>query len=837
MATQQEVIKKFMQSLDNSKQKDVQRALDEAVKNCSNGKFSSMKALTDSFVRDVSRYGGDDHSRDYDKQVDKFLKNYCGITLDNADTGAITGADAGGKKVKTKESIVQESGSLSYPVGDKTTINGLTFHWPDKSSLSKDERAIVERLNSWWAKGALDLIQESYGLSFAEKGATVKDIGVNFYYDASDYSRPWVSYDASPTTGKTNGLTLNINMYHFVGFDRQNVNGVISDDYVNGGSADYLDRGLAHVLAQGIIAANVDHFLEMPSFVSEGLAGLVHGQDDEMRYIVTDMVSKDPESIGNWKKMFASKAQDNNFEYGYYASAGYMLFRYLAKQSATTGAVALPAGVSYSNYKQTGVTITAPFKGTWDARNYVDNVTTVDASKENNNITIKAGKNDNLIYAGKKGSNIYGQGGDDLIYGGAGKDVFWYGNGDGEDIIRSFKSGTDSLHFYNKAKIDSAAASGSNVILKSGKGSVTLAGMTGKRIDVTLTEPNAKDSKVAYYIGQQGRANGFNLQASSTAVNLIGGKANDTLMGGKWNDTLNGGAGNDDLEGGAGSDSLNGGAGNDYLYGGSGSDILVGGAGNDTFAYALGDGVDVIKDYGVGDTVKLTSGSITGKKASANGKDVILNVNKNKVTGSITLQNAVGKKITVEDANRKKSLVFFGQSANDSVTAGAGNDYFDGGIGNDTLRGAAGNDTLSGGAGNDRLYGDAGNDSLAGGAGNDYLYGGAGNDTLSGGKGDDTLYGGVGKDIYLYYNGDGKDTIMDYESNEVIKVMSGAVSDKYAGQKHKKGNAWVQDVRLVVGAGSITLKDVSCNATLNIFENATKKTYNAGVSSLKTKKF
>ena len=168
MATQQEVIKKFMQSLDNSKQKDVQRALDEAVKNCSNGKFSSMKALTDSFVRDVSIYGGDDHSRDYYKQVDEFLRNYCGITLGNADIGAITGADAGGKKVKTKESIVQESGSLSYPVGDKTTINGLTFHWPDKSSLSKDERAIVERLNSWWAKGALDLIQESYGLSFAE---------------------------------------------------------------------------------------------------------------------------------------------------------------------------------------------------------------------------------------------------------------------------------------------------------------------------------------------------------------------------------------------------------------------------------------------------------------------------------------------------------------------------------------------------------------------------------------------------------------------------------------------------------------------------------------------
>lgn len=41
----------------------------------------------------------------------KFLKNYCGIDLDNDDMGVITGADAGGSTVKTKDSIVPEEGN------------------------------------------------------------------------------------------------------------------------------------------------------------------------------------------------------------------------------------------------------------------------------------------------------------------------------------------------------------------------------------------------------------------------------------------------------------------------------------------------------------------------------------------------------------------------------------------------------------------------------------------------------------------------------------------------------------------------------------------------------
>src|SRR5262249_59197158 len=49
--------------------------------------------------------------------------------------------------------------------------------------------------------------------------------------------------------------------------------------------------------------------------------------------------------------------------------------------------------------------------------------------------------------------------------------------------------------------------------------------------------------------------------------------------------------------------------------------------------------------------------------------------------------------------------------------------------------GETGNDSMTGGAGNDFLCGDAGNDTLNGGLGDDYLIGGPGHDTFIGGGG------------------------------------------------------------------------------------------------------
>ena len=89
---------------------------------------------------------------------------------------------------------------------------------------------------------------------------------------------------------------------------------------------------------------------------------------------------------------------------------------------------------------------------------------------------------------------------------------------------------------------------------------------------------------------------------------------------------------------------------------------------------------------------------------------------------------------------------------------------FIGSTGADAFTAYSHDDTLSGGAGNDTLAGGGGNDTLAGDAGNDTLTGGDGNDTLSGGTGNDTLAGDGGNDIFVWADGDGTDTISDFQT-------------------------------------------------------------------------
>ena len=90
---------------------------------------------------------------------------------------------------------------------------------------------------------------------------------------------------------------------------------------------------------------------------------------------------------------------------------------------------------------------------------------------------------------------------------------------------------------------------------------------------------------------------------------LSGGEGADTLLGQRGNDVLNGDDGNDLLVGGSGIiDALNGGQGDDLLFGGAGNDVLFGNEGHDTFAFASGEGADIIFDFEPGqDTIAFTT--------------------------------------------------------------------------------------------------------------------------------------------------------------------------------------------------------------------------------------
>ncbi len=153
-------------------------------------------------------------------------------------------------------------------------------------------------------------------------------------------------------------------------------------------------------------------------------------------------------------------------------------------------------------------------------------------------------------------------------------------------------------------------------------------------------------------------------------------------------------------------------------------------------------------------------------------------INVGEYTIEATLSNAVaGVDDTLVGTDGADTLEGF--RGNDLIAGGLGNDIIMGGSGEDVLRGDAnnrmpqngepgGNDIIFGGAGNDRIGGKAGNDVLSGDAGDDIIWGDAGDDIIMGVSGNDTLVGdnmsgGSGRDLFVFGNGDGTDTILDFE--------------------------------------------------------------------------
>lgn len=253
--------------------------------------------------------------------------------------------------------------------------------------------------------------------------------------------------------------------------------------------------------------------------------------------------------------------------------------------------------------------------------------------------------------------------------------VIRYNSGDGNDYVFGYDK-NDTIQIVNSEY--TTKKSGQDVVVTIGKGSVTLMGAKGKKINIEKVTDNSLPKGLSYdkkkttitastkFVDEQidlanfattvtkvkasDLVNGVNIIGNNLSNNIIGGKGNDTLDGEAGKDTLTGGKGNDSLIGGADADILKGEDGNDKLYGEDGKDTLEGGNGNDEL---------------------------------------------------------------------------IGGSGNDSLVGGKGSDILKGGNDNDKLYGGVGNDELTGGKGNDSLWGNAGADTFlyAKGDGQDIIYG------------------------------------------------------------------------------------------------------------------
>lgn len=440
--------------------------------------------------------------------------------------------------------------------------------------------------------------------------------------------------------------------------------------------------------------------------------------------------------------------------------------------------------------KSTAVTIGSAFKGTISPADDVymsggkmSKVSTIDAGAVTGNASIVGNAKANTIIGGKNST----------LTGGAGNDLFIYSGG--KITITDYGVGSDKISLGSA--YDTYSVNGNDVILGMGRNnSVTVADRVGKAI--TLVE--GKTSTVNVY-NEDGTFNSgmtsatlsgssFDATAysklvtisaadSSRAVNIIGNAKANVIVGGNSNDTF------------------------------------TGGAGKDTFI--CGKGANVIMDYAAEDKISLDLGvsltdvSVSGQdatlKLSDGGTLKLVGVGDKKVTVVESSINAKGKKVSTSATYVFEDRWLFNSGKTAVTLTGANGDLSD-----KTVATITAGDTFSGKSitGNDKANNINGSDkgeSILGGNANDKLYGNGSADTLWGGAGNDILYGGEGVDTFIYKPGDGKDTIMDYESGELLTIMDSTF----------KSSSFSKNIlTLAIDNGSVTFKNVTSTTDFNI---------------------
>jgi Ca2+-binding RTX toxin-like protein len=305
-----------------------------------------------------------------------------------------------------------------------------------------------------------------------------------------------------------------------------------------------------------------------------------------------------------------------------------------------------------------------------------------------------------------------------------------------------------------------------------------------------------------------GNALGNSIAGNNAANGIAAGDGADKLFGRKGDDTLDGGVGGDELYGDEGNDQLLGGEGDDVIDGGDGVDVasftgtasatvdlglttaqntghgtdlilnvehLTSGSGNDWLtgnalgnSLSSGPGNDTLDGGGGADS--MTGGDGNDFYYVDHAGDVVSETNAT-AAGGIDLVFTTVASYTlgahVENARILASGAanLTGNTLDNLIYAGIGNNVLNGGTGSDTVTWVSGVSGASGvtaslasgsasGSGNDtligieHLIGSSNADRLTGNGNANKLSGGLGNDTLDGGGGADSMTGGDGNDFY-----------------------------------------------------------------------------------------
>ena len=394
---------------------------------------------------------------------------------------------------------------------------------------------------------------------------------------------------------------------------------------------------------------------------------------------------------------------------------------------------------------------------------------------------------------------------------------------DGELVSIGNDGGNPGITLTGGAGNDPLAGGSGDDTINGGAGDDTMAGGAGDDVyhihdagDVIVEDmdPSVGGFDIAYvHTGSYDLADDVGLEVLwaaadvTSGVHLIGNNYANMIIGSKFNDTLDGGNGSVQH-------TLQGGAGNDTYYLRNINDVVVDSSGSSDSAYLYS------SVYGNNPLlIKAIVSHLHYKGIESVYLDgVYVDPGDAGIFGTV---------LTGGDADEELD----GNIGNDTIDGGGGADIVGGAAGNDVLYGGSGWDTLNGGAGNDTLYGGADYDTMVGGAGDDiyhiedlddviqegmdpiiggfdvayvstkiyglahnvgvevlrvaddvafgvYLYGNNYSNLLIGGLYDDTLDGGDDSAQHTLIGGDGNDTYILRNINDVVLQDSGGNFDK-----------------------------------------------------------
>ncbi len=366
---------------------------------------------------------------------------------------------------------------------------------------------------------------------------------------------------------------------------------------------------------------------------------------------------------------------------------------------------------------------------------------------------------------------IWGGDGNDTLVGGAGVDDLWGGNGDDTFIVD--EDGGSEWDWFD-----------------GGDGSDTV---SYERFDIGMNVSiNNRQDWGWISMGYGDGANNIeNLTGSNHNDTLAGDWNNNVLKGLDGDDLLSGLDGNDTIEGGAGADTMDGGSGVNVLsYETSSTGVSVnlktgdtagGDAEDDVFAnfqnlrgskynddLTGNDGSNVIEGLGGDDWITATAG---GTASYSMEYDPYLDdyVEVSTWTGGDVYDGGTGSDtVDYSSATSAISLYLGGYT---STSASSGYGY--------------------GGMAQGATY--VSIENVVGSAYADYLSAGSGNQTFEGDAGNDSLAGGAGSDTYVFDRGDGVDNVYDNNADANVVSLGANIkgSDLWIGTAGG-GSGWLQ---------------------------------------------